>query len=178
MTSKKTGMRKQIILIVLSAVLIVSCSKEIKLDQLSFDVTATKTLLAPGDTAGFNFSGNPYMITFYSGEVGSRYELRNRTTDTSTDLRLKFSTATTTATNGSLALLVSNNFSGAINAANIATATWTDITNRAVLATGTATVASGTVSLTDFAKQGKPVYIAFRYTAAAGAIQKNGQLPA
>lgn len=143
-----------------------------ELDQLSFDVTAAKTALVAGDTAKFNFSGNPYMITFYSGEVGSRYEMRNRTTDTSSDLRLKFSTATTTATNGTLSLLISNNFNGAVNAANIAAASWTDITSRAVLATGTTTVASGTISLADFARQGKPVYVAFRYTAAAGAIQR------
>ncbi len=165
-------MRNQYKLLFFAVVIASSCSKEIKLDKLTFDVTATKTALVAGDTAKFNFNGNPNVITFYSGEAGSRYEFRNRTSDTSSNLQLKFSTATTTATNGTLSLLVSNNFSGAVNAANIATATWTDITSRATLATGTTTVASGTVSLADFAKQNKPVYIAFKYAAAAGAIQR------
>ncbi|HEY8690117.1 MAG TPA: DUF5017 domain-containing protein [Chitinophagaceae bacterium] len=165
-------MRKQYQLIILIGILATSCSKDIKLHSLSFDATVNKANLNAGDSATFSFSGNPDFITFFSGEPGSRYEFKDRITDTSTNVQLKFSTATTTATNGTLSLLVSNNFSGAVNATNIAAATFTDITNRATLATGTATVASGTVSLADFAQQKKPVYIAFRYVAAAGAAQK------
>lgn len=159
-------------LLFLSAIFLSACSKEIELDKLDFDATAVKTTLPVTDTAVFNLSGNPNYITFYSGEPGSKYEFRNRVSDTSSNLRLQFSTTTTTATNGSLTLQVSSNLSGAINATSIAAATWTDITNRAVLATGTATVASGTVSLADFAQQKKPVYVAFKYTAAAGTIQR------
>ncbi len=155
-----------------AVVLLTSCSKEMKLNKLSFDVNINKSTLAAGDSAKFSFTGNPDFITFYSGEPGYKYEYRSRTSDTSSNVQLKFSTATTTATNGTLTLLVSNNFTGTVNAANIAAATWTDITSRAVLATGTTTVASGTVSLADFAQQKKPVYIAFKYTAAAGAIQR------
>lgn len=165
-------MRNQYKLLLFAAVIVSSCSKELKLDKLSFDVAAGKTSLAAGDTARFNFSGNPDVITFYSGEAGSRYEYRNRVSDTSTNLQLKFSTATTAHTSGALSLLVSANFNGIFDSANIKTATWTDITSRATLATGTATVASGTVSLSDFAAAGKPVYIAFKYAAAAAATQK------
>jgi Domain of unknown function (DUF5017) len=165
-------MRNQYKFLILSIVLLSACSKNLDLKNLEFDATAEKATFAVADTARFNFTGNPDVITFYSGEVGSRYEFRKRTSDTSSNLQLQFSTSTTTATNGTLSLLVSNNLSGAIDATTIAAATWTDITNRAVLATGTATVASGNISLSDFAQQRKPVYIAFRYVAAAAAIQK------
>lgn len=147
------------------------------LKPLSFDATVNKAALKTTDTASFQFSGNPDLITFYSGETGGRYEFRNRTSDTSTNVQLKFSTATSTATNGTLSLLVSTNFTGSFDSTGIANAAWTDITNRAKLATGTATVASGTISLADFAAAKKPVYLAFKYVAAADAVQKNGLLP-
>lgn len=165
-------MRIQIKSLFLAVVIASSCSKEMKMDKLSFDVSATNTSLIAGDSAKFNFTGNPTVITFYSGEVGSRYEFRSRVIDTSSNLQLKFSTSTTVATSGTLSLLVSNNFTSTVNASNIAAASWTDITNRAILATGTTTVASGTVSLADFAQQNKPVFIAFKYAAAAGALQR------
>jgi hypothetical protein len=164
-------MRNHYKLLFLSAILFSACSKRIELDKLDFDAAAEKTTLALTDTAKFNFNGDPNNITFYSGEPGSKYEFRSRISDTSSNLQLRFSTATTTATNGSLTLLISSDLSGVINASSIAAATWTDITKRAVLAAGTATVSSGTISLSDFAQQRKPVYIAFRYIALAGSIQ-------
>lgn len=165
-------MRNQYKLLLILAAIVSSCTKDMKLSKLSFEATVSKASIATGDTAKFNFDGNPDVITFYSGEVGSRYEFRDRISDTCSNLQLRFSTATTTATNGTLSLMVSNNFSGVFNASGIAAATWTDITSRAILATGTTAVSSGTISLTDFALQNKPVYVAFRYLAAAAAIQK------
>jgi hypothetical protein len=159
-------------LIILAAGFLFSCSKNLDLKSLSFDASVNKTTLAVIDTASFSFSGNPDYITFYSGEPGSKYEFMNRISDTSTNLQLKFSTATTTATNGALSLLVSDNFNGSFDSTGVRTATWTDITSRATLATGTATVASNTVTLSDFAAAKKPVYIAFKYSAAAAAIQR------
>ncbi|MFL9484958.1 DUF5017 domain-containing protein [Chitinophagaceae bacterium LWZ2-11] len=156
----------------------VSCNKKIDLTQNTFDVVATGNTYKAGDTTNFLFFGNPDVITFYSGEIGRRYQFRNRVSDTSTNLQLKFSTATTVATSGSLSLLVSNNYSGVKDSTNIYNATWTDITARATLATGTATVASGTISLTDFAQQQKPVYIAFKYSAAAAATQRKWTITA
>ena len=159
-------------LIILAAIFFFSCSKELDLKKLSFDASVSKTTLAATDTAVFNFSGNPDYITFYSGEPGSKYEYRNRVSDTSTNVQLKFSTATTTHTSGTLSLMVSDNFNGNFDSAGVKSATWTDITSRTTLATGTTVVASGTISLADFAAAKKPVYIAFKYTAAAGVTQK------
>lgn len=149
-----------------------ACNKDLELKPVDFDASAQKSTIATTESAVFNLSGNPDYITFYSGEPGRRYQYRNRVSDTSTNVQLNFSTATTTATNGTLSLLISSDFNGLFDSTNVRSATWTNITSRATLATGTTTVASGTVSLADFAAQRKPVYLAFRYTAAPGSIQR------
>lgn len=158
--------------IILAAGFILSCNKKLEIMPLSFETSVNQAALKKTDTAVFQFSGNPDFITFYSGETGGRYEFRNRTSDTSTNVQLKFSTATTTATNGTLSLLVSTDFTGSFDSTGIANAAWTDLNNRVKFATGTATVASGTISLADFAAAKKPVYLAFKYAAVAGVAQK------
>lgn len=165
-------MRNHYKLILLSVIVVSACSKELKLDTLDFDANAGKTTFSLADTAQFNFSGKADVITFFSGEPGKNYEFRNRISDTSSNVQLRFSTTTTVATSGSLSLLISNNLAGALDATSISSATWTDITSRAAIATGTTTVASGTVSLADFALQKKPVYIAFKYNATAATTQR------
>src|SRR5215831_7862083 len=79
---------KNILLFSFSALLLISCKREItpaspvsaftvKADSLS---TLSDTAYYPlGVSTGFNFSGNPFTITFFSGEVGHRYDYRNRT---------------------------------------------------------------------------------------------------
>lgn len=170
----------------------VACKKSLDVAVPGFEVNSTKnngsatTSFSVADTVQFNFTGNPDEITFYSGEVGNRYDFVNRISAMGTP-NLQFSTIRATGTQAnSLAVLVSNDFKGvatntiygvltrdtATTNANIAAATWTDITNRCTLSTGAATaVSSGVVDMSDFLKQGKPVYIAFKYTAAAGTIQ-------
>lgn len=167
------------------------CSKKNEAQPVSFEVTTTKadgtaaSSFSSKDLVQFNFAGNPDMITFYSGEVGKRYQYSTRTTATGTP-QLQFSSLVANGTQpGSLSLLVSTNFKGAVTKilngavtrdtaatnADIAAATWTDITSRATLSSGgTTAVSSGTINLSDLSK-GQPVYFAFKYTAAAGSIQ-------
>jgi hypothetical protein len=176
-----------------------ACSKKVEVQPVTFEVASAKingtasTLFAAKDTVQFYFTGNPDMITFFSGEVGKNYNYRNRVSAAGTS-QLQFSTIRATgAQANSLSLLVSSDFKGVVanmiygiltrdtatTNANIAAATWTDITSRATLSTGATTaVPSGIVDLSDFAKQGKPVYIAFKYTATAGTIQNKWTISA
>jgi len=152
-----------------------SCEKKLSLRQLDFDVTTDKPAYAAGTAVTFNFDGKPDNITFFSGEPGKRYEFIDRVSANGTP-QLKFSTALNAGVQpNSLSLMVSADFAGAVtatsDAAAITNATWTDISNRATWATTAATVASGAIDLSDFAAAGKPVYIAFKYNAAAGSIQ-------
>lgn len=165
-----------------------SCSKEIEVKSLNFDVTVSKTngvvsnTYTTSDSLNFVFKGNPDVITFYSGEINRQYINRDRTAADGTPV-LQFTSLRATGTQpNSLALMVSSDFKGialksgttvrdtATTNANIATAQWSDITAQAALSTGAAT-ASGEINLSSFANAGKPVYIAFKYIATAGSIQ-------
>ncbi len=145
--------------------------------QLTFDVSTSKSSYQVGENIGYNFTGNPYMITFYSGEPGKKYENRNRYTAQGIP-KLQFTSLIANGVQtGSLHIMVSNDFLGvvkgndSITISNIPKATWTDITSRATLSAGTST-ASGAIDLSDFAALEKPVYIAFKYTAESGSIQR------
>lgn len=163
--------------ILLTGLLISQACKQEEFVKLTFDVFTSKSSYQAGETIGFSFSGSPNMITYYSGEPGKKFENRNRTTAQGTP-KLQFTSlvANGTQTN-SLHLMVSNDFKGVVvgddaaTKSNIASATWTDITNRAILSSGTS-IASGGIDLSDFAAQEKPVYIAFKYTAESGSIQR------
>jgi hypothetical protein len=181
---KQTTMSVKHILFVLLLVQAVGCTKSIETEDPDFDVRAVNstnistTSFNRGDTVRFIFSGNPDYLTFFSGEKGSQYDFRNRITDTSTNVRLSFSTALNTAgTSGTLSLLASTDLipytqRNDIDSINVNKATWTNITSRAVFATGAAATTSGVVDLSDFARMEKPVHLAFKYTAAAATTQR------
>jgi hypothetical protein len=176
----------------------IGCNKKTEVKPVDFDVTSTtlggaaSTKFALKDTVKFAFAGNPDIITFFSGEMGKRYEFATRTNAAGTP-NLQFSSLRATGTQAnSLQVLVSTDFKGVVTnsvygsairdtaatTANIAAASWTDITSRATLSTGAATaVASGVINLSDFSK-GQPVYIAFKYTASAGGIQNKWTISA
>ena len=152
-----------------------SCSKEIGLAPLSFDVKADSTSYTAGSRATFLFSGKPDNITFYPGVPGRRFEFKDRTEAAGT-AQLQFRTALNSgAQPNTLALMVSTDFPGGVTSTTppsiITGANWTDITARATWATSSTVAPSGIVDLSDFVAAGKPVYIAFKYAAAAGSIQ-------
>jgi len=170
----------------------IACKKQTDVMSVSFDVNSTKLNGIPGtsfsitDTVNFNFINNPDIITFYSGEIGKRFDYKDRVSAKGTP-QLQFSTIRANGSQASsLSLIASSDFKGivaktilgvvsrdtATTNVNIAAATWTDLTSRATLSTGgTTAVASGIIDLTDLANLGKPVYLAFKYNAAAGSIQ-------
>jgi len=165
-----------IIPVILAAMLTTTaCKKTLSQGDTDFTVTVQKTALTLGDTAFFSFTGNPDIITFYSGEVGKRYQYRNRTSANGTPI-LSFGTKRENGTQAnSLAVLISTDFAGAAGAdttttlSNISKASWTDITSRTTLSTGAYIVSN--IDLTDIAAQSKPIYLAFKYNAYAGSIQ-------
>jgi hypothetical protein len=163
---------------IVTASLLSACKKSLSNGEAAFDVQINATDLKAGDTATFSFSGSPDIITFYSGEVGKRYEYRNRTSADGIPM-LRFRTIRANgAQANSLAVMVADNFEGVLvkdtpaTVSRISSAVWTDITSRATLSTGgAAAVASGQIDLTDLSARGKPVYIAFRYQGFTGSAQ-------
>jgi len=161
--------------VALTLITLASCSKQISLEPLSFDVKADSASYKAGSKATFIFSGKPDNITFFFPGSNRRFEFRDRTEAAGTPL-LQFNTALNSGVQpNTLALMVSTDFPGGLTASSnpslITGATWTNISNRATLANSATVTPSGMVDLSDFATAGKPVYIAFKYSAAAGSIQ-------
>jgi hypothetical protein len=162
----------------LLTVSMVACKKDLSTGDTDFTVSLQNTSLNLGDTAKFRFSGNPDIVTFFSGETGKRFEYRGRTVADGKPL-LSFRTIRANGSQpNSLQLMISTDFKGVVKGDtvvtkdNIATATWTDITTRATLSTGSATaIPSGDIDLSDFAAAGKPVFFAFKYNGVAGSAQ-------
>ncbi|MEO9021425.1 MAG: DUF5017 domain-containing protein [Ginsengibacter sp.] len=169
---------KHIRLIVVAGALVAfaSCSKKLSIDPLSFAVTTSSTTYHVGDTVHFNFTGNPDFISFYSGEDGNDYANHDRTTADGAP-QLQFTSYAQYGTQqNTLQLMVSNDFSGTYDAANISKASWTDVTDRATLSTGADNTPSGIIDLSDILAQKKPVFIAFKYTGTSGSTQKTWTL--
>jgi hypothetical protein len=130
-----------------------------------FNAAADKSEYKINDKVTFTFSGNPYLITFYSGEEGKTYDFRNRYNADGAP-QMKFTTFMQGGPQAnSLSLLVSTDFNGTYNAENFALATWKDITAKATISTGADNTASGNVDLSEFMVAGKPAYISFKYAA-------------
>jgi hypothetical protein len=161
-----------ILLLCVIAIGFYACNK-LTLTTPAFDVTVSKTTFKVGDSVVFALSGNPDNIGFYSGEVGHIYGYKDRTSAAGALNQLSFSTATAnlaagnTGQTGNLKLLVSSNFTGQVDSLHIRQATWTDVTNRAVIATNATSISSGTINLSDFQQAGDSLYVAFKYLSTA-----------
>lgn len=175
-------MKKIIFSIVVYLFVIGGCKKDI-VENPNFDVTASDSIsivAKVGKPITFNLDGNPDIVYFYSGEPGKRYKYAGRVFAIGTP-QLQFTSLRANGKQeGSLQLMISSDFPGitvggdsiskAATIKKIAAATWSDITSRVLLSTGTST-ASGTIDFSEFAQKGKPIFIAFKYLALAGTIQ-------
>jgi hypothetical protein len=161
-------MQKLIIIATLIA-FCAACNKK-TVEATGFSVTTDKDAYALADTIRFSFTGNPYYLTFYSGEPYHKYEYCDRVTADGVP-QLQFTSATTTgAGNDTLHLLVSTDFSGVYDSTSIYQATWTDL--KVKLAASSTTTASGVVDLSQFATGDHPVYVAFKFTGVTGKPQR------
>ena len=162
-------MKKIIFLLAMASVFFTACTdKEIQAPD-DFTVSATAAAFKLSDTVRFNLTGNPDNILFYSGESGSEYDKRFNFYSKEGKLVLNFSSQTRAGATlpRNISVLVSTNFNGKYDQDNVKAATWTNITNRAILPGNAPSnnndVASGEISLDDLKVEGKPMFIAFRY---------------
>src|SRR4051812_8661178 len=89
-----------------------SCRKTLSVGDTSFEVLTSRTELTTNDTTTFSFTGNPDIISFYSGEPGKRYEYRNRISAEGTPI-LKFRSLRANGSQAnSLQVMVSADFAG------------------------------------------------------------------
>ena len=138
-----------------------ACTK-IDVDSPDFDVAASSLTCKAKDTIVFTFSGTVQNIVFYSGEPGKEYAHINRTEADGTPQLQFTSTLQNAGELNTLRLMASTDFAGTLTPEGINAATWSDITSRAVLSTGSSNTASGIIDLSDF-KGSKPLYLALKY---------------
>jgi len=171
---------------VILVIVIGGCTESV-LNTPSIDVSMTEVTYKVGKPVKFQLTDNPDFIYFYSGENGKRYEYASRVSASGISQMQFTSLRTNGKQDGSLKLMISSDFPGITVGGDsiskdatikkIAAATWTDITNRALLSTGSNT-ASGVIDLSDIAQSAKPVFIAFKYLASAGSIQNKWTISA
>jgi hypothetical protein len=145
-----------------------SCENNDEITTPDFEVTTEKVSYKVGDTIQFNFTGKADVLTFYSGELGSNYEAKDRYTAEGV-VKLAFELAMTeglppAVSLDAMSVLISIDLAG-YDAESIAKATWTDITSRntkwPTAKTSTYTK-SDAIDISDFSSANK-INIAFKY---------------
>lgn len=155
--------------IALFVIFLVSCEKRYEPGTLNnFSIEFEHRDYKVGEPIRFLINGKPENLVFWSGESGRKYEFRKRTVVEGNTVWLNFKSF---AANGpvdksTLTLLVSTDFNGKYDSANVSGATWEDITAKAVLSSGQDQTESGNIDLSAFASRNKDMAIALRYKTA------------
>lgn len=161
-------------ILLLSVLLMASCSKELMVDEApDLEITTESTTYKAGDPVIFKFNGNADIISFYSGQESNDYAFKDgKVIDVAgAGVEMSFTTAVSVANanlqNNQLKVLASNNFNGDYSSlAKVKESKWTDITNLFVInGTTVAFVSSGVKDISELITDpSKPIYIAFQYT--------------
>ncbi len=161
--------------------LFAACEKKIELvggDLSAFQVTLEKNIYRVGEEVEFKLSGTPGIITCYPGDLYRDYTYKDGRIVEFPNILLSFDSHVSGGTQANhLSVLVSNDFNGDYNSiASIMAANWADVTNRFDYAVRNEFLPSGAVDIKEFAVEGKPLYVALRYTvrtqAAAGSVRR------
>lgn len=111
-----------------------SCDRIESVDAPSFEVYSEKDIYQVGDSVKFTFSGDPDIISFYSGEMGNDYDYVNGRI-AEPDYFINFETQSQNGLQSDqMRILVSADFNGDYSIEGVNTATWTDITDRFTMA--------------------------------------------
>ena len=139
----------------------------------SFYAALPVNTIDSGSSANFILTDNPDVISFYSGEIGHEYINRERTILEGGRLNLKFETRVQFQPADTLDVMLSNDFNGIYDSANVANAHWKRMTDLFLFPTPSSTLStfypSGPTNgdftdITDSTISGTPFYLAFRYT--------------
>lgn len=173
-------MRKTLTLLLSGVILsATSCNKEIEFIPLAmptpiedakgnfepFDVKISKDTYLAGEQVRFYFTGETESIDFYSGEIYRQYEHKDSRIVNVFKPFLSFSTLVNPfPLANNFYCLVSNNFtpSATPSYSDISNSTWHSV-NFTYPTAGNAWKAAGSVDLSPYVVEGKPLYFAFKY---------------
>lgn len=154
-------------LLVIVSVGLGSCTKDENVAEPEFDVSVRAATVKVGEPVNFYITGNPDLISFWSGERTHIYANNAVSSQKGVRQWVQFETQSAGTQPNNLKLMASTDFNGIYDAENVTKATWKDITDRIpTLATNATRVPSGEVNLLDFSTEtdNKPVYLGFYYS--------------
>ncbi|WP_187774946.1 DUF5017 domain-containing protein [Pedobacter sp. BS3] len=156
---------KYYLVLLLGVFSMASCDTSLNLEaDPDLTITTEKKEYKVGEEVNFQLTGNPGIITFYSGEIGNDYDYRDGRTLPAGDITVTMSTSVNYGVQpDQFSILVSTDFNGKYTIDDIKAATWTDITNRFTLATNATYISGGQVNVSDLVVDGKPMYFCLRY---------------
>lgn len=155
---------KPIYYLLLGCLLSATACQKTDVDDPAFDVTAESLTVKAGEAVKFKFTGDPGLISFYSGEIGNDYAFKDGRIVEAGEVFMSFNTNTQYGSQANqFSVWASTDFTGKYNIGDVKAATWVDITDRFTIATGTTYINSGSKSLNDIVVDGKPLFIAFKY---------------
>lgn len=175
---------KRIYFVIAGLVGIMACNKHLSVEtpNLSISInpsssTAFVNTIADtfvyklGDTTKFLFAGSTGNLMVYTGDATHNYDYKDRKAVLG-NTTLSFSSAiTNTGQLNTLSLLATNKLNG-LDSTSIVGANWTDITNRANLATSATATASGNINLNDLVSSpNDSLFVALKYTGVTGTLQ-------
>lgn len=174
------------IILFILIIFLASCRKN-NTEDVSFTVTTSDTTFRVSDSVRFVFTGNPDVISFYSGEPGSNYDFKDRVSKEGGTFNFSFQTRVDNVdgfaalASGALKVLVSSNFKGtystsidpllasSADSAMTNSATWTDVSSRFFIPTTGAINTfynSNEANISDLVTSSSvPINVAFKYMA-------------
>lgn len=157
-------MMKYIFVLISGILTLTGCTQKLEVSAPEFNVTQDKVTARAGEEVKFLFTGNPDLITFYSGEVMHDHTYAAGRIVKTNSLTFSFrSNVEFGKQPNQLSIVASTDFNGGAAFEDVAAATWTDITNRFALGTNATYKASGEADLSDLSVAGKPLYLALKY---------------
>lgn len=157
-------MMKHIFLLISASLALTSCTQKLEVSTPEFNVTQQKITARAGEEVKFLFTGDPDLITFYSGEVLHDHAFAAGRIVKTNSLAFSFrSNVEFGKQPDQLSIMASTDFNGGSTFEDVAAANWTNITARFALGTNATYKPSGEADLSDLRAEGKPLFLAFRY---------------
>jgi hypothetical protein len=153
---------KNYIIVCMLAVVMAGCAKD-TVTAPEFDVTTESTTYKVGDKVNFNITGNPGILSFYSGELSNDYGFIDGRILPSKLIASFNAQVIDGVQRNQIRVRISTDFSGTHTMDDINAANWTDVTSRFAIPTSAGYIPSGDVDLSDLIVEGRPLYFALYY---------------
>ena len=143
-----------------------ACKQEVEVETPDFKVDFEKRTYKVGEPVTFKFSGEPGLITFYSGQLLNDYAFNEGRIVPAGKITMGMTVSKPyAAPYDQISILASTDFNGKYNIDDIKAATWQDITSRFTIpmAVTSGYIPAGNPDISDLMVDGKPLYVVIRF---------------